>query len=58
MLIDHILVSQGVTIREYTLWNPYYDHKNDARNAQVNAIRDALRYASDHFPVSALLELT
>lgn len=55
VLIDHILVSQGVKVDDYTLWNPHYDHKDTAKNDKVDAIRNELFKASDHFPVSARL---
>lgn len=57
VLIDHILVSQKVKIEGFTVWNPYYDHKDDAKNQMVDSIKDALFGAADHFPVSAMLKL-
>jgi len=56
VLIDHILVSQGVKVEDFTLWNPYYDHKDDAKNNEVLAVKDELK-ASDHFPVSVRLTI-
>lgn len=49
VLIDHVLVSGGLPVaaqRPHRIWNPYEDD-------QVKAdIGDALRAASDHFPVT------
>jgi predicted extracellular nuclease len=57
VLIDHILVSQQVQVLDTTVWNPYLDHKPQAKVDQVNAIKTALKAASDHFPVSVEVEL-
>lgn len=57
VLIDHILVTQGVGIREAMAWNPYLEQKTSELTDRVQAIKDALLKASDHFPVSAMLEL-
>ena len=57
VLIDHILVSQRVKVKDHIVWNPFLDHKDDATKAKVDAVRDALKAASDHFPVSVVLEL-
>ena len=56
VLIDHILVSQSVRLRDAMVWNPYLDQKDDAKAAKVKAVRNALLNASDHFPVSAVLD--
>ena len=57
VLIDHIIVSQSVGLRDAMVWNPYLDQKDEATAAKVKAVRNALLKASDHFPVSAVLEL-
>lgn len=57
VLIDHILVSRHVNVLDTTVWNPYLDHKPQAKEDQVNAIKTELKAASDHFPVSAEVEL-
>ena len=57
VLIDHILVSQNIDIQDVTVWNPYLDQKDDAKNVMVNAIRNPLKNASDHFPVSIKVTL-
>jgi endonuclease/exonuclease/phosphatase family metal-dependent hydrolase len=57
VLIDHILVSRQVKVLDTTVWNPYIDHKPQTKEDQVNAIKAELKAASDHFPVSAELEL-
>ena len=47
VLIDHILVSQGLAVRDgsHIVWNPF-------QVAPAKAIKDELLVASDHFPVS------
>ncbi len=57
VLIDHILVSQNVGVKDAIVWNPYLKQEDDDKSAQVNAIKDALLKASDHFPVSTVLDL-
>lgn len=57
VLIDHILVSQQVNVLDATVWNPYIDHKPQAKDTLVKSIKTALKNASDHFPVSVELEL-
>ncbi len=57
VLIDHILVSQRVKVKDHIVWNPYLDHKDDATKAKVDAVSGALKTASDHFPVSVVVEL-
>lgn len=56
VLIDHMLVSKSVRIRDAMIWNPYLDQKDDATAAKVKEVRNALLKASDHFPVSAVLD--
>ena len=57
VLIDHILVSRQAQVVDATVWNPYLDHKPQEKEDRVNAIKTELKAASDHFPVSAELEL-
>lgn len=57
VLIDHILLSQNVKVDDFTVWNPYFDHKDDVRNSAVETIKDDLFHASDHYPVSARINL-
>ena len=57
VLIDHILVSRQVQVLDTTVWSPYLDHKPQAKEDQVNAIKTELKAASDHFPVSVEVEL-
>ncbi|MEW5959179.1 MAG: hypothetical protein AB1801_15730, partial [Chloroflexota bacterium] len=53
VLIDHILVSQNVQIRQAMVWNPYADNAP----AEVKALKQELVAASDHFPVSVEITL-
>jgi endonuclease/exonuclease/phosphatase family metal-dependent hydrolase len=48
VLIDHILVSQNVTIHDAMVWNPY----STGAPQEVKSMKKALTAASDHFPVS------
>ena len=57
VLIDHILVSRDVPVVDVRLWNPFYDHKDEAKNAEVTGVKDELLSASDHFPISAVFDL-
>jgi predicted extracellular nuclease len=57
VLIDHILVTQGVGVSEAMVWNPYLEQETDEKTAQVKALKDTLLNASDHFPVSVVLDL-
>ena len=53
VLIDHMLVSQGVGVADAMVWNPF----DPDAPANVKALKPALKDASDHFPVSATLTL-
>lgn len=53
VLIDHILVSQNVTVRGGRVWNPFL--KESA--GEVKEIRGDLIEASDHFPISVEIDL-
>ena len=57
VLIDHILVSQHIQVGEVTVWNPYMDHKPAAKDQKIKALKNELKNASDHYPVSVLVEL-
>lgn len=57
VLIDHILVSQHVRVDDVTIWNPYMDHKPAAKDQKIKALKNELKNASDHYPVSVSLEL-
>jgi endonuclease/exonuclease/phosphatase family metal-dependent hydrolase len=57
VLIDHILVSRGIIVTDAMVWNPFLDQETEEKTAKVKAIREILLNASDHFPVSAVLEL-
>jgi len=48
VLIDHILVSQGLQMSNGKVWNPY-EQKNDP---QVMAVEDELKDASDLYPIT------
>ena len=53
VLIDHILVSQSIAFENARVWNPF----PRTAPAEVKALKATLREASDHFPVSAEVEL-
>ncbi len=57
VLIDHILVSRNLGVRDVTVWNPYMDQEPETRAQRIKALKSRLRQASDHYPVSALVEL-
>ncbi|MFV2057628.1 MAG: endonuclease/exonuclease/phosphatase family protein [Thiohalomonadales bacterium] len=57
VLIDHIMVSQGITILDTTVWNPYDDLKPESKDQRVKGIKAHLKKASDHFPVSVKITL-
>jgi hypothetical protein len=56
VLIDHILVSRGIGVNDAMVWNPFLDQDTQEKTAKVKAIKEILLKASDHFPVSAVLE--
>ena len=56
VLIDHILVTQGIGVSDAMVWNPYLKQDTDEKTALVKGMRDVLLNASDHFPVSGILE--
>ena len=53
VLIDHMLVSQSVIVENARVWNPFPKDAPD----DVKAMKSALKDASDHFPVSATIEV-
>ena len=57
VLIDHMLVSESVGVTDAMVWNPYLKQKDADTTAQVKAMKDDLKNASDHSPVSAVLDL-
>jgi endonuclease/exonuclease/phosphatase family metal-dependent hydrolase len=57
VLIDHILVSRQVQVDDVTVWNPYLDHKPESKDQTISDLRDELKNASDHYPVSAMVDL-
>ena len=52
VLIDHILVSQGLKILKGQVWNPYLE-KNDLT---IQNLKNELDNASDHFPILAEID--
>lgn len=52
VLIDHILVSQGLKVIQGKVWNPNLE-KDDTL---IQSIRTQLIQGSDHFPVLVELE--
>lgn len=57
VMIDHILVHYPAPVHDAIVWNPYLKQKDTATTNQVRAIQTALREASDHYPVSAVIEV-
>ena len=57
VLIDHILVSRSVTVKDAMVWNPYLNQKDEDTNKKVKDLKDTLLKASDHFPLSAVIDL-
>ena len=53
VLIDHVLISSGINFSEGKVWNPF-ELKDDV---DVQAIRNELKKASDHFPITAKIEV-
>jgi hypothetical protein len=39
------------------VWNPYLTQKDEVTTAKVKALKSRLHKASDHFPVSAVMDL-
>ncbi len=52
VLIDHILVSQGLKVTKGQVWNPYLE-KDDPL---IQSLKTALTQASDHFPIVTEIE--
>ena len=48
VLIDHILISQGISFNNGKVWNSY-EQQDDP---EVMAVKNELRSASDHFPIT------
>lgn len=53
VLIDHILVSQGLNCSNGKVWNPYLEKDN----LTIQGLRAQLLNASDHFPVMVEIEI-
>lgn len=53
ILIDHILLSQGIKLIKGEIWNP----QTEKSNPQIQNLKHALNSVSDHFPVSAEVEI-
>ena len=53
VLIDHILVSQGIKILKGQVWNPYLE-KSDPL---IQSLKDDLTKASDHYPIFTEVEI-
>ncbi len=53
VLIDHILVSQGLKCSNGKVWNPYTEKDNPA----IQGLRTQLLNASDHFPVMVEIDI-
>lgn len=51
VLIDHILVSQGLNFSEGKVWNPY----QEKADSSIQAIKTPLNKTSDHYPISFTL---
>ncbi|WP_026950105.1 endonuclease/exonuclease/phosphatase family protein [Algoriphagus mannitolivorans] len=52
VLIDHILVSQGMKILRGQVWNPFLEKANPV----IQGIKDDLIQASDHYPIFCEVE--
>lgn len=57
VLIDHVLVSGGTRVKDALVWNPKLTQKNASTDKRVKALKDSLLKASDHFPVSAVIDV-
>lgn len=52
VLIDHILVSQGLKILKGEVWNPILEKDNP----EIQSVKNQLIRASDHYPIVAEIE--
>ncbi len=57
VLIDHVLVSGGIRVKDALVWNPYLQQKDANTTSKVKALKETLREASDHYPVSAVIDV-
>jgi endonuclease/exonuclease/phosphatase family metal-dependent hydrolase len=57
VMIDHLLVTQNIDVSDAMTWSPYLKQETVEKTDQVKAMKDVLLDASDHFPVSAVLDL-
>ncbi len=53
VLIDHILVSQGIKVLKGQVWNPFLE-KDDS---VIQSLKSELVQASDHYPIFAEIEV-
>ncbi|MHA7128379.1 endonuclease/exonuclease/phosphatase family protein [Algoriphagus namhaensis] len=53
VLIDHILVSQGLLAKNGKVWNPYLEKEDPV----ISGLKNELMDASDHFPVVCEIEI-
>lgn len=56
VLIDHILVSLGTKVADAVIWNPHL--KSNSGDVGIQAVKQELDTASDHYPVMATLDMT
>lgn len=56
VLIDHILVSYHTKVVDAVVWNPHL--KANKANVNIQAIKNELDAASDHYPVMTTLDMT
>lgn len=52
VLIDHILVSQGMKVLKGQVWNPYLEKADPL----IQSLKDDLAKASDHYPLLSEIE--
>jgi len=52
VLIDHILVSQGIQVLHGKVWNPYLEKEDSL----IQSVKTQLKNASDHFPIVSEIE--
>ncbi|MCP4602236.1 MAG: hypothetical protein GY847_17250 [Proteobacteria bacterium] len=65
-LIDHILVTPGLPVSgerqdnrdAHKIWNPFLNEKSPHFISTAKEIKDAVLFASDHFPVSLDLKIS
>jgi endonuclease/exonuclease/phosphatase family metal-dependent hydrolase len=55
VLIDHIIVSRHLKVSEAYVWNPHLKENSD--HDDIQAVKEQLDEASDHYPVLAILDM-